>query len=181
MTARLADTPVLETERLTLRAPAMQDYPLCEAFTCSDRASYILPEPGTPRLAWRALAHMTGMWPLRGFGPFVFCDRASGAALGLAGPWYPMDWPEPEITWSVWAPEAEGKGLAFEAAQAARAWAYGDLGWTTAVSYIDPANARSIALARRLGATRDPEAPLIDGDTPENTLVFRHPAPERLQ
>jgi RimJ/RimL family protein N-acetyltransferase len=92
-----------------------------------------------------------------------------------------MGWPEKEIGWSVWAPEAEGKGLAFEAAQAARAWAYGTLGWTTAVSYIDPANARSIALARRLGATRDPEAPLIDGYTPENTLVFRHPAPERLQ
>ncbi len=45
------------------------------------------------------------------------------------------------------------------------------------MSYIDPDNARSIALARRLGCTEDPAAePLYPGD-----MVFRHPAPEVRQ
>ena len=51
---------------------------------------------------------------------------------------------------AVKAAEAEGKGLAFEAAQATRAHAYADLGWQTAISLIDPANLRS--QAERFGA-----------------------------
>ena len=59
---------------------------------------------------------------------------------------------------------------------AARAHAYGALGWTTAVSYIDPQNARSIRVAERMGAKLDPDAvPMDPGD-----LVYRHPAPEDL-
>ena len=173
MTAHLADTPVLETERLILRAPVLADYPAIEAFICSERASYVLAEPGTPRVAWRVLAHMTGMWALRGFGLFVFCDKATGDPLGTAGPWYPMGWPEKEIGWSVWSAEAEGKGCAHEAASAARAHAFDVLGWTTAVSYIDPENARSIALAERLGCVLDTEAQGPDDGGPP-VLVYRH-------
>jgi RimJ/RimL family protein N-acetyltransferase len=173
MTAHLADTPVLETERLNLRAPVLADYPAVEVFICSDRARFVLAEPGTPRVAWRVLAHVTGMWALRGFGPFVFCDRVSGEALGMSGPWYPMGWPEKEIGWSVWSAEAEGKGIAFEAAEAARAHAFGVLGWATAVSYIDPKNARSIALAERLGCVLDPDAQGPDDGGPP-ALVYRH-------
>ena len=40
------------------------------------------------------------------------------------------------------------------------------------VSYIDPGNARSIALAERLGARPDPDAPRADPDD----LVYRHTA-----
>lgn len=173
MTAHLADTPVLETARLTLRAPRMEDYPVLERFVCSDRAQYILTETGTPRIAWRALAHITGMWALRGFGAFVFCDKSSGDPLGIAGPWYPLEWPEPEIAWSVWEARAEGKGYAFEAAEAARAYAFRDLGWSTAVSYIIPENARSIALAERMGCQRDDGAPKLGAGEPE-VLVYRH-------
>lgn len=52
-------------------------------------------------------------------------------------------------------------------------WAW-DQGIKTLVSYIDPANARSIALAERLGARHDPDAPLPEGETPEETIVYRH-------
>ncbi|MEE4187087.1 MAG: GNAT family N-acetyltransferase [Roseobacter sp.] len=181
MTAYLADTPVLETERLTLRAPVISDYPACSAFICSERAAFVRAEPGTPRLAWRVLSNMTGMWALRGYGLFVFCDRHSGAALGAAGPWHPIDWPELEIGWSVWAEEAEGKGIAAEAAEAVRDYIYGPLGSTTAVSYIDPANTRSIALAERISCTVDNAAPQPDFGQQGPVLVYRHPAPEALQ
>ena len=176
MTPHLADTPVLQTERLTLRAPRMSDYPVFEAFFCSDRARYI-GGPGTRRSAWRAFAHVTGMWALKGCGSFVFADRATDAPLGMTGPWVPEDWPEPELGWTVWSSGAEGKGFAYEAARAARDYAFDVLGWRTAVSYIDPDNARSISLAERLGAVRDDAAPRPDDDEPPS-LVYRHPVPE---
>lgn len=168
----LADTPTLETERLILRAPAQRDFPAWDAFGRSERATFI-GGPFTPRDAWRSFANVVGHWVLRGWGEFVFCVKGSDAALGSAGPWYPEGWPEREIGWSLWRAEDEGQGYAFEAAQAARAHAFDVLGWQTAVSYIDPANARSIALAERLGAERDDAAPRVD----ESDLVYRHPAP----
>ena len=176
MTARLVDTPVIETERLILRGPRMEDFPAWEAFYTSPRAQYI-GGPGDTGLAWRAFCHVTGMWALRGFGSFIFTLKDSDAPIGMSGPWYPANWPEHEIGWTIWSAEGEGKGYAAEAATAARDYAYRSLGWTTAVSYIEPENARSIALAERLGARLDPNA-ASPGDYP--TVVYRHPAPEAL-
>ena len=42
------------------------------------------------------------------------------------------------------------------------------------MSYITPENDRSVALAKRLGAIHDPEAALPEGETPADTVVFRH-------
>jgi len=175
MTPTLVQTPVIRTERLTLRAPARQDWPLFNAFLASPRADYIRSAGYDEMLAWRAFGHVIGHWVLRGFGSFVFTRAGDDTALGMTGPWFPAGWPEPEIGWTVWSPEAEGKGYAFEAANAARDHAFRDLGWDTAVSYIDPENARSIALAERLGAVRDHGA-AHPGDEP--CLVYRHPRPE---
>ncbi|MCX7889525.1 MAG: GNAT family N-acetyltransferase [Rhodobacteraceae bacterium] len=176
MTFPLHGTPVLETGRLVLRAPSPGDFEPCAAFLMSDRARFV-GGPLTRPNAWRAMCHLTGHWVHRGFGMFIFSDRsAPDVPLGMAGPWFPEGWPEHEIGWSVWQPGAEGRGFAFEAAAAARDWAFGTLGWRTAVSYIDRRNARSIALAERLGARPDPEArwPFPEDDN----VVYRHPAPE---
>lgn len=168
----LSGTPVLATARLTLRAPVAADWPHWRAFALSPRAIHI-GGPMDEAKAWRAFCHVTGMWVMRGFGSFVFLETGSDMPLGLTGPWFPIDWPEPEIGWTVWSPAAEGRGYAFEAAAAARDHAFRDLGWATAVSYIDPANTRSIRLAERLGAIRDPGAATPDPADPP--LVFRHP------
>ncbi|MBF9028917.1 GNAT family N-acetyltransferase [Rhodobacterales bacterium HKCCE3408] len=179
MTVTLSNTPVLTTERLTMRVPEMADFePFC-AFVCSDRVRYIGGGADKDRLhAWRAFAHITGHWPLRGFGTFVLVDKSSGAPVGSAGPWFPECWPEHELGWTIWAPEAEGKSFAHEALIALRRHAYADLGWTTAVSYIDPENARSIALAERLGCRLEQTAPTPFGDG--QTLVYRHPSPAEV-
>jgi RimJ/RimL family protein N-acetyltransferase len=171
----LSGTPVLHTERLILRAPRRGDHPHWADFATSTRAQYI-GGPQTPPNAWRALGHLTGHWVHRGFGMFIFCAKGDDTPIGMAGPWFPEGWPEHEIGWSVWNPAAEGKSYAFEAAQAARAYAYDVLGWTTAVSYVHPDNARSSALAMRLGAVPDPHAvqPFAD----ETCLIYRHPAPQ---
>lgn len=170
----LSDTPTLHTARLTLRAPQASDWDAFGLFMHSDRSRFIRSVAIDDGKIWRAFGHVIGMWVLRGYGSFVYTLKDSDTALGLAGPWHPIDWPEPEIGWTVWDLASEGKGIVYEAAHAARAYAYDTLGWKTAVSYIDPDNARSIALANRLGAVRD-KAAAYPGD--DLCLVYRHPAP----
>ncbi len=176
MTA-LAPTPTLTTARLTLRAPKAADWPFWRDFAASDRARFV-GGPIDEAKAWRAFGHVIGMWVLRGYGSFVFHETGSDQPLGMCGPWRPADWPEAELGWTVWSASAEGRGYAFEAATAARAHAFHTLGWQTAVSYIDPDNGRSIALALRLGAIMDPDAVQPPFDHP--VLVFRHLSPAAL-
>lgn len=164
---------LLHTERLTLRRPAGGDWPALRAFHMSDRASYV----GGPRdlgAAWRIFAAEVGHWDIFGFGMWAVTVTGDDAAIGLIGPWSPPDWPENEIGWFVFG-GAEGKGYAAEAARAALTHAFDTLGWDTAVSYIAPGNARSIALAERLGAVLDPDAALPPG---EPCLVYRHTPPK---
>lgn len=170
----LAGVPVLETERLVLRAPGPQDAEAYVAAHDSPHARWIGGDQGR-EAAWRALAMTAGQWALRGFGMWAVTLKGADDCLGMVGCWFPEGWPEPEIGWFVF-PAAQGRGIAHEAALAARRHAYGRLRWTTAVSYVHPENARSIALALRLGAVRDDAAARPKPEL--GTLVFRHPAPE---
>ena len=96
-----------------------------------------------------------------------------GEPIGQGGPWHPEGWPEVELGYCLWDAAYEGRGLALEAMVAAREHAHA-IGLADLVSYVVPANAPSIRLAERLGATRDDAARRPDaGD-----LVFRHPSPE---
>ncbi len=166
--------PTLTTDRLTLRAPGPQDWPACRDFLQSPRSAFVRREALDEAKCWRAFCHIAGTWFARGYGQFVITKTGSDQALGLVGPWHPIEWPEAELAWTLWTDAAEGQGIAFEAAVAARDHLFGTLGWTTAVSYIDPANTRSIALAERLGAGIDPTAK-SPFDTP--VCVYRHSAP----
>lgn len=172
----LVGVPVLETERLRLRGLQADDFDLFAAFAASPRSVFV-GGPNDRNLAWRGFCHMTGHWVHRGYGVFVICDKTTGEPLGTTGPWFPEGWPEPEIAWTIWAPDAEGKGYAFEAATAARAYAYGVLGWPTAISLIDPANTRSAALARRMGCTPDG---IFSHAQYGETNIWRHPGPDTL-
>ncbi len=174
----IAHVPVLETERLTLRRPAPRDWPQARDFFMSDRASGI-GGPDTLGVAWRAFATKLGHWQIHGFGMWTATRKDDDTALGMFGAWCPADWPENEIGWLIFAQDLEGTGLAFEAARAAVDHDYQTLGWTTVVSYITHDNARSIALATRLGARLDANATPPRPDNP--CLVYRHPAPEALQ
>lgn len=168
--------PTLETERLILRAPATEDEAAFIEFFGSDRAQYV----GGPLIPLRAsmlFMGEIGHWATRGFGLWTVQWKGETAPIGMIGGFYPDTWPEKEIGWLLFDPSVEGQGIAFEAAQAARAYLYDTLKWPTAVSYIAEENARSIALAERLGAVLDPDAP-IPGHSP--CLVYRHPSPEAL-
>ncbi len=167
--------PQLETERLIMRGFIESDIPHVAAFYGSERSQFV-GGPIDADQAWRGVAGIIGHWHLRGFGFWALEDKETGAFLGHTGLWYPDGWPEPEIGWSL-LEAAEGRGIAHEAAIEARRYAYEVLGWTTAISLIDPQNARSIALAERLGARFDYE---FDHKRYGRTLIYRHLGPEAL-
>jgi RimJ/RimL family protein N-acetyltransferase len=170
----LTGTPTLETERMILRAPKGKDWEQWHPFAQSQRAQYI-GGPYDLGSSWRACGHAVGMWLMRGYGSFIMTLKGDDTAIGMTGPWHPANWPEPELGWTMWRDDLEGTGLMFEAAAAARDYAFDVLGWQTAVSYIDAPNARSIALAKRLGAVHDPDAAVFESD--KEVLVYRHPNP----
>ncbi|PID37402.1 MAG: GNAT family N-acetyltransferase [Rhodobacterales bacterium] len=172
------DVAPIETQRLVLRAPDLRDWEAYRAFFVEDpRAESIGAGPGNEmndRLAWRQFGHWVGHWVLRDFGPFAVTLKGQDTAIGLIGPWHPVGWPEPELAWTLWSSETEGKGIAHEAALAARQWAWDNTGIARFVSYIPRDNTRSAALARRLGCTLDPDAPRFPGYEGE-LGVYRHP------
>ncbi|MEO1292248.1 MAG: GNAT family N-acetyltransferase [Pseudomonadota bacterium] len=167
--------PTLETERLILRPPMEADFEHEAEFYQSDRATFV-GGPMAPELVWRTMATLVGHWAFRGFGMFGVEEKATGAYCGHVGPWFPHGWPEPEIGWTIMG-HAEGRGIAREAAARARQFAYEDLGWTTAISLIDPRNVRSIALAERLGAF---DEALFEHAQFGSMRIFRHPGPEAI-
>ena len=162
---------ILETERLILRRPEPRDQDPSVNFFMSDRAIGV-GGPYTHGQAWRHFAFELGHWEIYGYGMWAVTLKEDDSLVGLVGPWTPPDWPEAEIGWMVYE-NAEGKGIAYEAAKASIADARTRLGWKTMVSYIKPDVTRSIALAERLGAKLDPNAN-TPGDFP--CLVYRHPS-----
>ena len=142
----------LSTERLLLRQWRQDDHPAVAAFYADpDNARYVGGQKDEDQ-AWRSIAMQIGHWALRGFGYFAVEERATSAFVGCVGLWQSAGWPELEL--GYWVVDGhQGKGYAFEAAAACRDHARDSLQAPSLVSYIDPANAPSIRLAQKLGAT----------------------------
>lgn len=161
--------PEIETDRLILRAPHLDDLPAMTEFFATER-SHMVGGPKDAFACWGSLSNRLGHWALRGFGLWHLTEKSSGAFVGWAGMIDVPGWAEPELGWTLME-AAEGKGLAFEAAQAARAYAARNQGLNGVISYIAHANDRSRALAERLGATYESEGELL-GKTAQ---IWRHP------
>jgi RimJ/RimL family protein N-acetyltransferase len=168
--------PTLEADRTRLRAMRIEDFPAWAEILCSDRARW-MDGPYTRDTAFVEFEATAGAWPLRGHGGWTVEDRATGEVLGFVC--LNMEPSDRETELGFFFREAaEGRGVAFEAASAARDWAWAQ-GLGSLVSYVDPQNLRSAALAERLGARRDPAAEADYAGTPDADLaVFRHPRPE---
>lgn len=169
MSAMTDHIPVVETERLRLRAPKMADLAPLTAFFESDR-SHLVGGPLDARAVHRAMMSTIGSWALRGHGFWHIADKADDTFLGNTGILFAPGWEEPELGWTV-MDYAEGRGIAFEAAAAARSYAARHLGHDGVISYIDPQNTRSAALAKRLGAVLELEGTFLD----HPIHVYRHP------
>jgi RimJ/RimL family protein N-acetyltransferase len=164
---------LIETERLTLRMPRLDDD--LTGFVADDEVQRWIGGPDDPTVL---IERWIGRWERNGVGQFIV--ELDGAFIGRVGflVWDNRTWEtsaydvagrhaETELGWAI-VSSHWGHGYATEAAQAARDWLAprGRI-----ISLIDPANSRSIRVAEKLGATRGErvETPHAEAD------VWLHP------
>jgi len=150
------DVPSIETGRLKLRAfrasdldayAAMQANPEVMRYLVTGRTS-------TPVEVWRTMATNLGQWALRGYGMWAVEEIDGGRFIGSVGIFQPLDWPEPELAYSLDQP-FWGQGFAKEAAAAARDWFFRGSSLLRIASFIRPDNQASKYVAQRLGAINE--------------------------
>ena len=160
--------PTVVTERLRLRAFRAGDLKAYAAMQANPEVMrYLLTGHTSTRAeVWRTMATFLGAWPLRGYGMWACETIAGGQFIGSVGVFEPLDWPEPEIAYSLDQPFWH-QGFATEAASAARDWLFGHVPLTRAASFIRPENQASIRVAQRIGA-------LCEGTIELRGATFEH-------
>lgn len=155
--ASAPQVPILETERLRLRAHSIDDFAASAAMWADPIITrHIGGKPLTEEESWTRLLRYVGHWALLGFGYWAVEEKATGKFAGEVGfADYKRNlehWPKgtPEIGW-VFATEFHGQGYATEAVRAAVAWAdeHFESGRTACI--IQPGNLASIRVAEKCG------------------------------
>ena len=162
------EIPTLVTERLRLRAFRAGDLDAYAAMQANPEVMrYLLTgQTATRTEVWRTMATFLGQWALRGHGMWAVEQIDGGQFVGSVGVFEPLDWPEPEIAYSLDQPFWH-QGFATEAASAARDWLFGHFPLPRAASFIRPENQASIRVAERLGA-------VCEGTAELRGVTFQH-------
>ena len=142
---------VIETPRLILRPPRMEDFEEWARFLDDEIAARFIGGRQVRATAWRTFMGMCGCWHMTGIAMFSVLEKSSGKWVGRLGPWYPEGWPAPEVGWGI-AREHWGKGYASEGAAAAMDYACDVLGWDKVIHCIDLDNLASQGVAIKLGS-----------------------------
>jgi RimJ/RimL family protein N-acetyltransferase len=147
----------LETRRLRLRVWRDQDLAPFAALNADPRVMEFLPKPLDRAESDALVSRIRDHFARHGFG--LWAVEAPGAAtfigfVGLSVPSFRAHFtPCVEIGWRL-AHECWGHGYATEAARAALAFGFGDLGLDEIVSFAVPPNWRSRRVMERLGMKR---------------------------
>jgi RimJ/RimL family protein N-acetyltransferase len=148
---------VVLTPRLRLRPFRAADAPAYARICAKPEVMRHMPGGGEARAARagreapEAVARFAALWEEVGYGPWAVEDRATGALLGHAGlRLLPDLGGETEILYlldsACW-----GRGLATEAAAAARDAGLGPLGLDRLVAYAAPGNRASTRVMEKIG------------------------------
>jgi RimJ/RimL family protein N-acetyltransferase len=150
------DVPSVETGRLRLRAFRASDLDAYAAMqTNPDVMRHLVTgRTSSPAEVWRTMATNLGQWALRGYGMWAVEKIDGGTFVGSVGIFQPLDWPEPELAYSLDQP-FWGQGFATEAAGAARDWIFCHSPLLRIASFIRPDNQASKRVAYRLGAINE--------------------------
>jgi RimJ/RimL family protein N-acetyltransferase len=179
---------VIETERLLLRKPLLEDaqaaLPLLTDPVAMEFLGGVHPDAASdPEFVVRRWLER---WAGNDCGPFSIVRLEDGRWLGRTGVlvWDTRTWKhttfassgehaQPELGWAL-AREHWGRGYATEAAMAVREWAYTERGVSRLISLIEAANVRSQGVAERLDATPGETIELFDNGP---HVVWEHPRP----
>jgi len=151
MGAAQLDSLQIDTPRLLLRVPRLDDLDAWAAMMTDEETAKFIGGVAPREVTWRALMTMIGAWHATGVGMFSVIEKSSGRWVGRLGPWQPLGWPGTEVGWAI-ARDCWGKGYAPEGAAVATDWAFDNLGWTDVVHSIAPDNIASQRVARKLGS-----------------------------
>lgn len=147
--------PVIETARLRLREHRLSDKEAHVAMWADARVTrFIGGEPRTPDVSWGKFLSAAGLWPVMGFGYWVFADKVSDRLIGMGGlSYFGRGIAELEgVPEAGWAFDADhwGGGLATEAMRAVLAWADEHLA-AEVRCIIEPGHGASERVAAKLG------------------------------
>jgi RimJ/RimL family protein N-acetyltransferase len=173
---------LLETERLVLRKPRLEDVDDLLEFAADEEVMrWTAGEPGGREIAVELVERWLARWEANDAGQFVVLlgERIIGR-VGLLV-WDSRTWDtssyekagaaaETELGWAI-SSAYWGHGYATEAARAARAWGYEERGVERLISLIDPRNTRSIRVADKLGAEPEQLVTTVYGPL----LAWLHP------
>ena len=153
----IARVPVIETERLRLRAHTYDDFAPCAAMWADPAVTrFIGGTPSTQQQTWSRLLAYAGLWSLLDFGYWAIADRESDRYLGDIGfADFNRDIDAsmrgvPELGYTL-ASHVHERGYASEAIRAVLAWGDEHLKSRRTVCLIDPQNAASRRVAERVG------------------------------
>jgi RimJ/RimL family protein N-acetyltransferase len=152
--------PVLETERLLLRRWRAQDSEPFARLNGDPEVMRHFPATLTRTQSDELIERIESSFIRDGFGAWAVELPREIELAGFVGLWRQTDEqlpfaPAVEIGWRL-AREAWGMGIATEAATAAIAFGFEQLGLEEIVSFTTVANERSRAVMERLGMSRDP-------------------------
>lgn len=154
---------ILETERLILREFREDDLDAYAGMLGDPETMRFYPRPYTREEARTFIEKNRHRYVANGFGVWVIEERGTGAFLGDCGLAVAVveGIAEIEITWHV-VRERWRRGIAAEAAGAARDHAFRPLGLRRLVALVRPENLPSAGVARRIGMDVEREAVFHD-------------------
>jgi RimJ/RimL family protein N-acetyltransferase len=157
MSIEALNIPVLETPRLILRGPRLDDFEAMVAiWTDPIVRTHFHGAALTREDIWGRLLRGIGMWAAFGYGLFAVEEKTTGAYVGATGVFdtkREIDLPVaamPEAGWTL-APRVHGKGYATEATKAALAWTDAKLGNPAMFCIVSTQNRASIRVAEKCG------------------------------
>lgn len=167
----------LRTPRLILRRWRADDLAPFAAMNADPRVMEFLPAPLSPSECQILIARLEAHFDEHGFGFWAveLPDQATCIGfVGLSVPRFEAHFtPCVEIGWRL-AADFWGQGLATEAARAALAFGFNNLGLKEIVSFTVPQNVRSRRVMERLGMTRDPHDDFDHPALPVGHRLSRH-------
>lgn len=154
---RVEGIPVLETDRLRLRAHRLEDFGDCLALWSDPEVTrFIGGKPLCGEEVWARILRYAGHWKMLHYGYWLIEEARSGRFVGELGfadfkrQIDPSFEGIPEIGWAL-IPWAQGKGYATEALRRAVIWGDGHFGGAATGCLINPDNGASIRVAEKGG------------------------------